>query len=874
MVSLVPRQKLQPTDGAGQLKIKGLGTVVPVLSTGEAMQNLAKGLDDVGDAAKKFQDSNNEAEAKRTETSFSAELREKMYGENGFFNLRGTAATSQRERIAEEVTKLREKYAAMTTTQDSQRMFDQASMARTEQTLTAIEKFASEQHLTASIESSSARIFNEKQDAIAFATTPGLSIEDMELGLMQKSHVIQSEILQMSELTYKDPEYAKMQMEREINDMYYRSMEAVIKTRGYTASREFLDKFGTMMSAEQRAQAEGLLKEGGALEEAQAFVDELVVTGHIDDYEKSMELIRQIEDPEIRKATVTEFTQEQGRRKASRKASYDNALTKMSQEIVKGKSMADVVAEYPEYLNLLMTEENGYGFRTLQNLAEVVAAGNEFALTSKGYLNHLAQMRANDPEAFLKTDPNDPLIKAQLTKDEYAKYINNYTEDKKRAEGYKTSDKIYADVYKVFTNKLSKKAAILQQDNKPLLDMMINDITAELSKLDVVTDADIQDAVNKAITPVTPTENGGFWQKMFTREMYAGKYKVKKRQGEISEEEHAYVDIENVPIEYRILLRQSFDRTGEPYTDTDVERAYGAFVTNDLEDLRKMGLNKNLKPLSYTKPNGAHMADVLFDMNKTFEENLKLRRDSLRFGQKIEEKRLPYGSGDILNQTSDWAKNMLRDRWQGIVDSLPLDERAANEVKVNASKWAAGDIVHANENIDVILDGIEHFKRSNPIVLAEGWKNKAYDSQEGGTDTIGVGHKLTAQEARTGTVTIDGEKVSISKGLSDEQVAKLFKQDYEKYQSVIASKLDVSQLNPKMEEALVSFAFNVGPTAFAKSTLLKLAQQGEWEAVIAQMRRWTKVTIDGKKQDSKGLMKRRELDAALLKLGLEEKNVT
>ena len=40
--------------------------------------------------------------------------------------------------------------------------------------------------------------------------------------------------------------------------------------------------------------------------------------------------------------------------------------------------------------------------------------------------------------------------------------------------------------------------------------------------------------------------------------------------------------------------------------------------------------------------------------------------------------------------------------------------------------------------------------------------------------------------------------------------------------------------------ALVSFAFNVGTEAFRNSTLLRLLNQGQYDAVPAQLARWTK----------------------------------
>jgi len=45
-------------------------------------------------------------------------------------------------------------------------------------------------------------------------------------------------------------------------------------------------------------------------------------------------------------------------------------------------------------------------------------------------------------------------------------------------------------------------------------------------------------------------------------------------------------------------------------------------------------------------------------------------------------------------------------------------------------------------------------------------------------------------------------------------------------------------LTPHQQDALMSFAYNVGVTAFEESTLLRLLNEGLYDAVPAQMLRW------------------------------------
>ena len=58
-------------------------------------------------------------------------------------------------------------------------------------------------------------------------------------------------------------------------------------------------------------------------------------------------------------------------------------------------------------------------------------------------------------------------------------------------------------------------------------------------------------------------------------------------------------------------------------------------------------------------------------------------------------------------------------------------------------------------------------------------------------------------------------------------------------------------------DALVSFLYNVGPTAWAKSDTLKILNAGEYHRIPARLMMWNKITVNGKKVESEGLINRR-----------------
>lgn len=63
--------------------------------------------------------------------------------------------------------------------------------------------------------------------------------------------------------------------------------------------------------------------------------------------------------------------------------------------------------------------------------------------------------------------------------------------------------------------------------------------------------------------------------------------------------------------------------------------------------------------------------------------------------------------------------------------------------------------------------------------------------------------------------------------------------------------------------ALLSFLYNVGLTAFIRSTLLRVLNSGGYTEVSDEMRRWNKITVNGKKEVCVGLVNRREKEISL-----------
>lgn len=106
----------------------------------------------------------------------------------------------------------------------------------------------------------------------------------------------------------------------------------------------------------------------------------------------------------------------------------------------------------------------------------------------------------------------------------------------------------------------------------------------------------------------------------------------------------------------------------------------------------------------------------------------------------------------------------------------------------------------------------------NFMIDVEGSASKAKDDGAG-NPSIGIGHKLTKSEKKSGILTIGDEGVNFKKGLSDKQINTLFEQDMEPFSDTATEMITQGGLGhvPNIHAALSSLLFNVGVAGFKGS---------------------------------------------------------
>lgn len=126
------------------------------------------------------------------------------------------------------------------------------------------------------------------------------------------------------------------------------------------------------------------------------------------------------------------------------------------------------------------------------------------------------------------------------------------------------------------------------------------------------------------------------------------------------------------------------------------------------------------------------------------------------------------------------------------------------------------------------------------------------------------GLRLIAYVCPAGVLTIGyghtGSDVKPGMKITEEEAERLLWKDTESAQQTVSSFV-TAKINQNEYDALVSFTFNIGPTAFVNSTLLRLLNKGaDRKVVAAEFGRWVKAGSD---TPVPGLVRRREEEKKL-----------
>lgn len=144
--------------------------------------------------------------------------------------------------------------------------------------------------------------------------------------------------------------------------------------------------------------------------------------------------------------------------------------------------------------------------------------------------------------------------------------------------------------------------------------------------------------------------------------------------------------------------------------------------------------------------------------------------------------------------------------------------------------------------MQISFNGIQSLKE------LEGFRAKAY-KDTGGVWTIGYG-----------TIKWLGKPVEAGQTITDKEAALALQADLAWAQTAVNQLVRVP-LKQHMFDALVSFVYNIGESAFSKSTMLRLLNEGKFDLAAEQFKRWNQ--DNGKVIP--GLVSRRKVEESLFR---------
>lgn len=132
---------------------------------------------------------------------------------------------------------------------------------------------------------------------------------------------------------------------------------------------------------------------------------------------------------------------------------------------------------------------------------------------------------------------------------------------------------------------------------------------------------------------------------------------------------------------------------------------------------------------------------------------------------------------------------------------------------------------HIEEDIMAIAESTLDY-----ITEEEGFRNRAYKDSKG-LPTIGVGHLIKANEQHLVNAT-----------LTDDEVKELLRSDLKWCSEAVETSVKVP-LTQKQFDALYSLCFNIGETAFKKSTVVKRINQNDLRGAADAILMWNKPAV-------------------------------
>ena len=305
---------------------------------------VVKGLSDITQAGLQLKQRVDTTSAEEALVQFEREKNDIFFNpDNGYFNKQGKDAYDASADTAKALEELKRKYGE-NLSQQARTMFDSAADKHITRSQADISRHASKGLQAWEISTIEAQVENSVENASLYWNDPDR--------LRVQNVIGRQAIIDSAEMTGISPEATAEKIQTFESSFARASIDAAIQSSA-ADGKDALEKYGDRLEGPDKMKLEKSItaKEKAEKTQADANAAVLKATVLVDQYDSRSDIIEQvnqIEDPELRKKTMTEAMSQFGRKKQAESEDRVSAFEGAESHIINGGSAEGFKAQFPE----------------------------------------------------------------------------------------------------------------------------------------------------------------------------------------------------------------------------------------------------------------------------------------------------------------------------------------------------------------------------------------------------------------------------------------------------------------------------------------------------------------------------------------------
>lgn len=305
---------------------------------------LAQGVSNLAEAGLQLKQRVDTTSAEEALVQFEREKNDIFFNpDSGYFNKQGKDAYDSSADAAKALEDLKRKYGE-SLSQQARVMFDRAADQHITRSQIDISRHASKGLQAWEISTLEAQVENSVENASLYWNDPER--------LRVQNVIGRQAIIDSSEMAGISPE-ATAEKVQTFESSFARASISAATQSSSAAGRDALERYGDRLEGPDKQKLEGVIaaKEKAEKTQADARIAVLKATNLVDQYDSRSDIIEQvnqIEDPELRKKTMTEAISQFNQKKQAKSEDRTNAFESAESHVINGGTAEGFKAQYPD----------------------------------------------------------------------------------------------------------------------------------------------------------------------------------------------------------------------------------------------------------------------------------------------------------------------------------------------------------------------------------------------------------------------------------------------------------------------------------------------------------------------------------------------